>query len=111
MSSQTNERNDKKTKNERVEIRIATKRKNTIQRAVQYVGAKSTSEFMIEASYAKALQVIERQERILQNEEDQEIFFNALFETEQKPNEELLALSKQYYEANENGAIKHREAR
>lgn len=91
----TNER----IKNERVEIRINTKRKNTIIKAMQYSGAKSVSEFMLEAAYLKAIAVIENEERILSSEHDKKVFFKALFEDTQQPAPALVALADEYNKA------------
>lgn len=90
---------EEQKKKERMEVRITPSRKEIIAKAVRYSGSTSASAFMIEAAVAKAMAVIEHQERILTTERDKEVFFHALFESDAKPNEALIALAEEYNNA------------
>lgn len=88
-------------KDERFELRLSKAHKAKLEKAAELLGHKSLAGFVTATILEKANEVIKREQSILANEQDKEIFFNALME-EHEPNEALQQAVHEYDKHNAN---------
>lgn len=83
------------SKNERIEIRVSAQEKEILKKAQQLNGDASLSSFALKTLKDSAENIIEKNNRILASERDQESFFNAIY-SDLQPNEDLVAAANNY---------------
>lgn len=83
-------------KEERFELRLSKSNKQKLEKAANLLGHKSLASFVTATIMEKAQNTIEKEEAILADEKDKEIFFNALM-GEHEPNENLKQATREYF--------------
>lgn len=86
------------TSSARFEARLPLKQKALIEKAAALGGFRTLSDFVIQTAIARAEDIISEKDRILANEKDAEIFFDALTKPK-KPNRALVDAMKEYKKA------------
>lgn len=79
----------------RFDARLSREQKEFFERAALLGGYRSLTDFVVSAVQKRANEIIEQKEKILADERDREIFFNALLNPPE-PNEYLKEASEAY---------------
>ena len=86
-------------KDERFELRLSKPNKAKLEKAAEILGHRSLAGFVTATVLEKANEVIEKDQTILANDRDKEVFFKALMEAPE-PNEALQEAARDYDKSN-----------
>ncbi|UOE41828.1 DUF1778 domain-containing protein [Chryseobacterium suipulveris] len=86
------------TKQARFDTRLSQEQKDAFEKASVLGGFRNFSDFVITAIQEKADKIFEENERILASEKDNELFFEAIFDSP-KPNKNLSKALEDYKKA------------
>ena len=85
----------KDSKKARFDTRLPVEQKALFERATELGGYKTLSEFVLQSAQSAAEQIIEKNDRIIASQRDQQIFFQYVFEGI-APNEALKSALEDY---------------
>ena len=86
-------------KDERFELRLSKAHKAKLEKAAELLGHKTLAGFVTSTVLEKANEVIEKDQTVLANKQDKEVFFKALMEGPE-PNEALHQAARDYEKSN-----------
>lgn len=86
-------------KDERFELRLSKAHKAKLEKAAEILGHKTLAGFVTSTVLEKANEVIEKDQTILANQQDKELFFKALMESPE-PNDALQQAARDYGKRN-----------
>ena len=82
-------------KDERIELRIASKDKKMLRKAQKLSGDKSFSSFIARIIKKEAEEIVAKNDKIIITEKDQQVFFDAVF-ADRMPNSTLVEAAKRF---------------
>ena len=83
------------SKNERIELRVASKDKNMLKKAQKLSGDQSVSSFIMRIVKKEAEDIVSKYDSIIATERDQQVFFDAVFASN-TPHQNLVDAAKRF---------------